>query len=423
MKTQYQQAARDAVRTGDFHAAAQAFSELARIEPENMEICIMAANMAQRAGLNDMAAKWYAHAARHYVQQRDLNQAVVMMKHYHQIRPTERQFCRQLFRCCRDMGEGGTLCLSLLHVEDRVCMAFRKHALFSRLDNHAFDELLPQIDVQQYKDAKPIAHAGEPAECLYLVAKGGIRPWIEIDGERMPLSVVASAEVCGEIPFLTGLNQRIADMEAVGDTVLICIPYQVLRELTRKYPSVEQQLDEYYRHHVLEQRLAQTPLFQTLGEGACKRICAEMENVHLHAGETLYQQGDTERLGLYVVRSGWLSVNIDIRGECHLLYTAKSGNLLGVTSLLSRQRRFFVRAVSDVSLMYWPEACYRRAYENHLPLRQYVAERMAMQQRAIQAMEEGHSPNWQETHGNLDQGRYLMQKIHGLDASRSSHIH
>ncbi len=391
MKTQYQQQIREAVRQGDFTAAVEASSALARLEPDNIDLCLLTADMATRAGLDDQAATWYAYAARYYVDRQDIAHAVVMMKSYQKLRPEERGFCRQLFRCCRSM-DGKTQCLPLLHAEDRVCMAFRQHELFTLISDQAFDELLPALDIRSYEDGEYIARVDEPAEFLYLVAEGGVRPWVLMDGERQALAVIRDSGVCGEVPFLTGQEVRTADLQAVGKTTLVCIPYTTLHELVKHYPRVRAQLDEYYQVHLLEQQLAHNGLFATLGDDQRKRVCGEMKTIHVEAGKTLFQQGSQEESGLYIVRSGWLSVNIELAGRHQLLYTAKAGNVIGETAILEKRRRFSARAVSDVVLIHWSEADYQRCYDHSGALRHCIADRLLMYQQAISDLRQGRTP-------------------------------
>ncbi len=408
MKQQYQQQIRAAIRQGDFSTAAEASSTLARLEPDDIDLCLLAADMAIKAERHDQAAEWYAHAAHYYVNRHDIAHAIVMMKSYQKLRPEERGFCRQLFRCCQTIGEK-TQCMPLLHVQDRVCMAFRQHELFALISDQAFDELLPALDIRNYEDGEYIARAGDPAEFLYLVAEGGVRPWVSIDGERQALAIVRDSGVCGEVPFLTGKDVRTADLQAVGETMLVCIPYTTLRELVKHYPRVRAQLDEYYQIHLLERQLAHHELFATLSDDQRKRVCGEMKTVHLDAGNTLFQQGSTEELGLYMVRSGWLSVNVEIAGHHQLLYTAKAGDVIGEIAIVEQRRRFSVRAVSDVVLIHWPEEDYRRCYANSVVLRHCIADRLLIYQQAISELQQGKTPRLRFA----EQQQYLLKKLYG----------
>jgi len=387
-----QKLAREAIMRGDLPAAAAAFSELARLQPTNMEFCLMAADLSDKTGDAETSADWYAHAARFYIDQKNVGQAVVMMKHYQRLRPDEHRLCRKLFRCCNNCTENSSPCLPLLAADDQMKVSLRDHDLFALISDHTFDDLLPHIQLQTYQDGDFIARSGDAADALYLIAKGGILPHVDDFDQIYDLSPIAAGGVCGEVPFLTGGEERTADLKAIGVTELAVIPYDVLKKLTVTYPKVMLELDRFYQAHVLERQLALTQFFDVLTDDERNEVSAQLETVRLQGGENLFTQGETTPLDMYVVRSGWLAVNVIINGREHLIYTAKNGNVLGDVGVLENVRSFSARAVSESIVMRWPEAKYREFYAAHDDLRYRVADRMLAYQQAISDLRVGKKP-------------------------------
>jgi len=387
-----QELAREAIMRGDLPAAAAAFCELARLQPSNMEFCMMAADLSDQTGDAETSADWYAHAARFYIDQKNIGQPVVMMKHYQRLRPDEKRLCRKLFRCCNNCTQNSSPCLPLLAADDQLKVSLRDHDIFALISDHAFDDLLPHIQLQSYQDGDIIARSGDAADVLYLIAKGAILPHVDDFDQAYDLSPTLEGGVCGEVPFLTGGEVRTADLVAIGDTELAVIPYDILKKLTVTYPKVMRELDRFYQAHVLERQLALTQFFDVLTDKERIEICSQLETVRLKGGEYLFTQGDTSPLDMYVVRSGWLPVNVNINGREHLMYTAKNGNVLGDVGVLENVRGFSVRAVSESIVMRWPEAKYRAFYAAHDDLRYRVADRMLAYQQAISDLRLGKNP-------------------------------
>ncbi len=384
-----QRLALDAIKQGDYHGASVAFMALLKLEPSNMEFCLMAAEMAEKVEEKSLAAKCYAHAARFYVTQNNIGQAVVMMKHYQAIHPHEKRLCRQLFLCCKNCNQNDSPCFPLLPTNDKIRVSLHNHDLFSLISDHAFNDLLPSIEIKYFKDGDVIAQDGEKAVALYLVAKGGVLPRLIEPESQHDLSIIHAGGICGEVPFMTGGEERTADLIAVGATILALIPYTAMATLIKTYPKVRIALDTFYQKHLLERQLACTSFFDILQEDARKKICKELHTIHLKAGDVLFVEDATTPLDVFIVRSGWLSVNVLIDGQETLIYTAKNSHVLGDTGLLAKKRYFTVRAISDVVIMHWLEADYQRCYKQCGVLRDRVANRMLAYQEAINELRLG----------------------------------
>jgi CRP-like cAMP-binding protein len=300
----------------------------------------------------------------------------------------------------------------LLAADDQLKVSLRDHDLFALISDHAFDDLLPHIQVQTYQDGDMIARSGDVADALYLIAKGGILPHVDDYDQSYDLSLIGAGGICGEVPFLTGGEERTADLKAVGSTELAVIPYDTLKTLTATYPKVMHELDGFYQAHVLERQLALTQFFDVLTDQERKEVSQQLETVHLKGGENLFVQGESSPLDVYVVRSGWVAVNVDINGREHLMYTAKNGNVLGDGGVLENVRRLSARAVSETIVMRWSEAQYRAFYGAHDDLRYRVADRMLAYQKAIADLRAGHQPTFIEDTMNQ---RALLRDVYNDD--------
>lgn len=408
--TELQQKLKGEVRNADFPSAVATLSALSQLEPDNVDYSLLGAELASNAGLKEQAGKFYAHAAEVYASSESVAQAVLMIKKYQQIFPDGRLLCRKVFRCCRNFSRDQDLCSALLHKQDHACAALRDHDFFSILNEQCFTELLQVVHVQEYEGGEKIAAQHDAATNLFLVAEGGVQPQIISEGVTRSLPTMQKGALCGEVPFLTGVKERTADLYAVGDTTLVEVPYSSLQHLLEKYPEIRSELDKLYNHHVLERHLALVPFFSVFSKSDLARIQPQIKTHHIKAGELLYTQGDEQHLGLYCIRSGWLSVNVNIKKREHLVYTAKNGNVVGEGGVIENQRLFTVRAISDATLLYWPEADFRRFYDENDSLREKIKLRMIEFHQAIERLRKGEKSNIKVESINP---QLLLQNIYG----------
>ncbi len=374
---QHQQRARAAISTGNLIEAAASLSELARIKGNDPEYLRMAADISLQAGLREQAAEQYLKLAHRYAENSDIAAADNAISHYEKLRPQAEHHRRKLYFLSRANGVSPGEAMALLDEQDRALFALREHTLFQNMDTQTFDTLLSSLQRRCVADGERVIEKGEHADALFIVASGALRPVIEDnDNERYMLALIGEGEVCGETPFLTGQQQRTADVYAAGDTVLYVLPYRELATLVEQAPYFRKQLQQNYRLHAPERQLAMTPFFRHYLEEERRYIAAQMEIVHVAGGETLFSFGDRAPLDIFVVLSGWLGVNTVVNGREHYLCTAKRGHIIGELGLLENMRKYTVRTVSDVTLLRWPEAAVRDYFLQHESFRHQLADRL-----------------------------------------------
>jgi|UPI0003827743 CRP-like cAMP-binding protein len=369
---------RTAIQQGDFFTAAHALAELCKLQPNDLEVALLYADVAEQCGvMNDEAADAYARTARLCVDHHDWTGGASSMDHYYRLRPNGFMLGRELYHLARASQATLAQATRFLHRDDAAAFAVREHPMLSGISDAAFDELFSALQPQELLDGETVFQQGDLADYLYIIAKGAVQPWVESeDGTLQGMQITEAGGISGEVPFLTGSKERTADVLAVGSTLLYQLPYQALQQVTDRYPEVLTYINDYYSGHAAEQQLAQTPFFHKLTLKEQRDIAQQMERITVAAGETLFSVGDRTNLDLYIVHAGWLSVNVAANGRQHLLYTAKRGNVLGELGLRSNQRNVTVRAISEVQLFRWPENLYRDYYLSHEWLRFKLADRL-----------------------------------------------
>ncbi len=98
-------------------------------------------------------------------------------------------------------------------------------------------------------------------------------------------------------------------------------------------------------------------------------VAKELRSVSCTAGTTLFAQGEKENLDMYIVKSGWMSINYCWRGCEYYLCTLKPGDVCGELGLLQNCHQITIRAVVDCQLLQWKESLFRQAYKRYYSIR------------------------------------------------------
>ncbi len=375
--------ARKAIRTGDFLTAAQAFSDIANKDPNDIDAYLQAARCYQKSNHTEPAADWYLKAAKLYAQMGIGVQAAALLRHYRDLRPQDIETCRILFRQCRTQTAEPEELLDMLSDDDKACYTMRYGEIFSALDDASFDSLLDDMQVHELKKGDILVRMGEPAQSLFLIAEGAVQAWMVKNGKRISLGKMGAGSVCGEVPLFIGIQKRTGDLIACAPTRIIEIQYTLIKQIQQSNNSVMRSIDTLYRRHLLERQLALNTFFQVMPAPFRQQVAQQMTAVRVRAGGVLFHEGDATT-DLYLVRSGSLSINIDTQGTETLFKIIKAGGLAGEIAIGNNgQRNATARAMTDVVLMRWKAADYQDSYQKNEYLQSIVAERLAEQQQQI----------------------------------------
>jgi len=403
-----------AVQSGNFLLAAHSCVKLAQETKSDGELWQMAGQLCNQAGLSDRAAQCYSYGARVFALQQKIPQAIHMMKHYIDYHPeeNEKHTCRHIFRACRN---GGIDCALCTEQPDSTCTLFRSHPFWSTFPDGLLGAFLRSIYVQQFTAGECIAEEGDRAGSIHLVTKGKVQPHFSDAIGNNPVSTIASGGICGEIPYHLGLKHRVYSLVAVEDCDVIEVPYTVLRQLCEKAPAIQQWMEDQFNEHLLEHMLMNIPYFSSLPVDAIRKTCQQMELIHMPSGSTLFEQGQREHLDMYVLKSGWMSLNYRWHDREYHLCTLKAGDTCGELGILDNQRKITVRTITDVELMRWPEASFKQSYQQHYSLRDHVSASMERYKKVMENIQQhAYNPNTplsQIDHDILLQGMFCSKHL------------
>jgi SulP family sulfate permease len=100
--------------------------------------------------------------------------------------------------------------------------------------SHKFNQLMPYLERVQLEEGEYLIHQDEPAVDLYLIEKGKLSVYLELDGgKRIRLQTFSLRTLIGELGLYTGF-QRTASIVAEETSVLYRISRAAILEITEK---------------------------------------------------------------------------------------------------------------------------------------------------------------------------------------------
>ncbi|MDQ6979632.1 MAG: cyclic nucleotide-binding domain-containing protein [Mariprofundaceae bacterium] len=350
----------------------------------------MAAQLSNQANLPNQAAQCFGCGARSLAIQQKIPQAINLMKQYvdYQYEKDDEKSCRYFFRVCRT-GKGVN-CAICHDQPDSVCQLLRDHKFWRTLPDALLDVLLESSCIRQYATGAYIAQEGDEAKMVYLVAQGSVSPCFDEGSNIHTIESIGVGGVFGELPFYQqhdhfhqGLSHYIYSFIAVVDCKVIEIPVPILKKLCDKFPQLEAWMKEQYSSHVFEYMLTNIPFFSHLNPKTIHQISHEMQLIHVADGTTIFQQDETKKLDLFILKSGWVRLNYEWNKREYHICTLKAGDVFGDLGLLKGIRKITARSITNVKLIRWSEVEFKRAYTEHDGLLYLIVESMERYQSVI----------------------------------------
>ena len=227
------------------------------------------------------------------------------------------------------------------------CLQDRLPALHRALLLHG-GASLEKIDL---KKGDVLLRQREAANALYVISTGLLGGAVaREDGSELKLPEFGPGQMAGEMAMLAGGGVYSATVHAVEDTVLVKVPRTTFERIAERAPQAIQEMSEGIRRRILRDQLAigLTRLLGPMHDTVLQYVESRVEWVRLHAGETLFTEGDQTR-DLYFVLGGRLQA---VARDGRVLSEMSRGESIGEIALLTGEpRTATVVAVRDSDLV------------------------------------------------------------------------
>jgi|UPI000379EEAC CRP-like cAMP-binding protein len=377
-----------AIQAGDLKLASQYCIKKAQQAGDDGELWQMAAQLSNQAGLENQAAQCFGYGARALAIQKKIPEAINMMKQYVDYHYEKKDHfpCRYFFRVCRTVH--GVDCALCHEQPDSICQLLREHPFWGTLPDALLDLLLKEARIHFYAAGDYIAKEKEEATAIYLVTQGRVSPSFDEGLHHHSVESIEAGGVFGDIPFYQhhlhqGLSYHIYSFIALVDCKIVEIPFATLKKLCYQFPQLQQWMKKQHVNHLFEHMLSNIPFFAHLTPKIIHHISREMQLINFAAGTTVFQQGETINLDLFILKSGWVNLNYEWNHREYHICTLKAGDVFGELGLLQGVRRVTARAITEVKLVRWSEENFREVYAQHDDLLYLMVASMERYQRVI----------------------------------------
>jgi predicted acylesterase/phospholipase RssA/CRP-like cAMP-binding protein len=192
---------------------------------------------------------------------------------------------------------------------------------------------------------------GEKANALYVVVAGLLRATtIQDGGGELTLSEFGPGEMAGEMAILAGGGVYSATVSAAEDAVLVRVPREAFERIAKSAPKAVREMAGGIRRRLARDQLAigLPKLFGPLDATMLQFVEERVEWVRLHAGDTLFAEGDKGEDLFFVLGGRLRAVSADGR----VLNEMTRGESIGEIALLTGEpRTASVVAVRDSDLV------------------------------------------------------------------------
>jgi len=207
--------------------------------------------------------------------------------------------------------------------------------IFSDLSREAFVELTRAMGLRRANEGEVVIREGETETSFFVVATGTLAVSKRDDrGDAVVLARLGEGDFFGEMALLSGAP-RAATVIAEEPTELLEFRADVLLDLARRFPHLASSIRRFYRHRLLANAMAVSPIFRPFGKGDRKLVMERFRARETRVGETVIREGAPSD-GLYVVLEGAVDVVKRSGGGTVRVGELREGDVFGEMSCLRK---------------------------------------------------------------------------------------
>mgnify|MGYP000365605441 CR=1 FL=1 len=224
--------------------------------------------------------------------------------------------------------------------------------LFSDLSGGEFDRVFELLQSRVVEPGTVIVREGESGDSIYIIARGQARvSRADEDGADREVARLGPGDFFGEIGYFHG--ERRATVTATKKTQLLEMAKADLDQVVSEFPRVKEVLVKFYRERVLENLLADSPLFKDIPVAELHKFRDAFSWLEIPAGQAIVKEGDPGD-SMFLIKAGEVLVQTKhpITNETVELAKLKGGDFFGEVSLIkNKPRTASVVAVTEAEVM------------------------------------------------------------------------
>lgn len=241
-----------------------------------------------------------------------------------------------------------------------------KTPLFSDLQSGEFERVFELLTSVVMEPGAVIVKEGESGDSIFIVARGEVRVTRHKAGiEEREVAILGPGSFFGEMGYFHG--DRKATVTAVKKCLLLEMGKSDLDQVVAEFPRVKAVLQQFYRERVLQNLLADSPLFRELAPEELKYFQEHFEFKEYKNGETIVKEGEPGD-SMFMIKSGAVSVRTQhpVKNETVELARLKGGDFFGEVGLVkNKPRTATIVALEPTELLELSRAAFQEIAQHH----------------------------------------------------------
>jgi len=342
--------ARQALLDGKYEKALEYFSELHRIEPNNLRLHVKRAELREKTGDTKGAIDDYVRIADIYAERGLVVQSIAINKIILRLAPERTQIRDYLATLSRERDDnrasGAAISGDNTQADDSGGRSHVRHnlertPLLSGLSGDELSAFIDSLQLRHVAAGRHIYRKGNHGDRLYLIGMGSVLlRATDTLGRKRTLSHLGEGDFFGEYAFMSRVPYS---DEAIAETDcgVLMIDRTAFDGLVRKHPGIQSTVEDFYRQRVLARVLAITPIFEGVPEEARMALANRFHLRTFERGTTIIKEGDAGDI-FYLIRSGSVDLttsSMEKTGDQIALGTMGEGDFFGEIALLTDKPR------------------------------------------------------------------------------------
>lgn len=237
------------------------------------------------------------------------------------IKPVDEELLEEKFRACPHISS----------VEEGLERIRSTIPLLAALSPLQLRDFMLESALVTFDPGDVVFDRNDYSTSLYCILEGSVDVYAK--GDEHANFAINSGEFFGELGLISG-RRRSTTIKARSHCLLIEAPRQAILSLSHSMESVQRMIDE-----VSLKRAVQLYVGLSLSASELDYLVHDAKIKSFSAGDVLWHQGDRAD-GLYLIRSGSVTVSRMIGGKETVLSYVAAGNYVGEMALVSGRPRY-----------------------------------------------------------------------------------
>lgn len=236
---------------------------------------------------------------------------------------------------------------NLISIERREKLLFETSG-FSSLPTAILRELAAGLTEETHAAGALIVKEGNSGDKLFFIAEGKAEVSTAKSSGAIPLAILQTGEIFGEIALLSEANTRQASVFAISETTTLALSQQNFKQLLESQADLRPIFERAADVMIETKFLKRASPFAKIDAAQLKNLAQKLKRISAESGAEIVRQGEMGE-ACYFIFKGAAEVFISEDSEEKRVTTLGAGSLFGETALLTDAPRNATVRVSENS--------------------------------------------------------------------------